>query len=110
MLVLFALLPAQSYSMAEGKGISSIQHRRIDSNEFTAEFMADEGYYASVMPVSLRIKFSSAVIDLDVTHFLVFPSALVDFRQQMDTFMRCRGNLTLPTNSNSLLTLPEKSQ
>lgn len=109
-LVLFALLPAQSYSTAEGKGISSTHYRWIDSNEFTAEFMADEGYYASVMPVSLRIKFSSVVIDLDVTHFLVLPNARVDFRQPMATFMRCKGNLTPPTNSNSSLSLPEKSQ
>lgn len=72
--------------------------------------MADEGYYASVMPVSLRIKFSSAVIDLDVTHFLVFLNARVDFRQPMATFMRCRGSLTLPTSSNSSLPLPGKSQ
>lgn len=107
-LVLFALLPAQSYSMAEGKGSCFMLCRGLDSNEFTAEFMAEEGYYAAQMPVSLRIKFSSAVIDLDVTHFLVSHGGTIDFRQRTATSTRCRESRTLPTNFNSLRPRPEK--
>lgn len=72
---LFALLYAQSHSILEIE----------TKNEFTAEFITTEPYYASLMPVLIQIQFSSPVADLDETHFLTTNGYVTSVKRESDS-------------------------
>ena len=93
---LFALLCVQSHSILEIESIIKKYSSFIEKNEFTAEFITTEPYYASLMPILIQIQFSSSVVDLDETHFLVFSCLEGYFLDNKWICNQCQTGIGLP--------------